>query len=77
MKISFTRDGRFEEALGPGTVHADIAPTLAWHDELARAGTLDAQLTLAAGRVAGHIDTTAPFTSRANPLAVTNNGAVE
>jgi hypothetical protein len=28
---------RFEAALGPGVVHPDIAPTLAWHDELARA----------------------------------------
>lgn len=28
---------RFEAAFGPGVVHPDIAPTLAWHDELARA----------------------------------------
>jgi translocation and assembly module TamB len=31
-----------------------------------RAGTLDAQLSLGAGRVAGHIDTTAPFTASVN-----------
>lgn len=30
---------RFETALGPDVVHADVASTLAWHDELARAAS--------------------------------------
>jgi translocation and assembly module TamB len=45
---------------------ADDALTASGRFRSARAGTLDAQFSLAAGREAGHVDTTAPFTASVN-----------
>jgi translocation and assembly module TamB len=45
---------------------ADDALTASGRFRSTRAGTLDAQLSLAAGREPGHIDTTAPFTASVN-----------